>query len=72
VTVTLPDGTSYHQQVDGGNGHASARSTELHFGLGEVAATATLRLDIEWNSVDGPQRTVRHVTPGRWAVVLGG
>lgn len=72
VTVTLPDGTSYHQQVDGGNGHASARSTELHFGLGEVAATAALRLDIEWNSVDGPQRTVVHVTPGRWAVVLGG
>lgn len=35
--VVAPDGSIQVSQVDGGNGHSGVRSSDLHFGLGELA-----------------------------------
>jgi hypothetical protein len=72
VTITLPDGRRYTAQVDGGNGHASVRSPVLHFGLGDVADQARIRVVVDWRSTDGTQRSQNfEVSPGRWSVLLG-
>lgn len=69
--VTLPDGRVLTAQVDGGNGHASVRSPELHFGLGDLDPHQVLHVDISWISVDGPKTLSLSLTPGRWSVLAG-
>ncbi|WP_143466852.1 CRTAC1 family protein [Lentzea kentuckyensis] len=69
ATVVLTDGRRLTAQVDGGNGHASVRSAELHFGLG----TATpVSVELSWRDAKG---AVRHhtsaVTTGRHTILLG-
>ncbi|REF98889.1 FG-GAP repeat protein [Asanoa ferruginea] len=72
ATVTLPSGDRYTAQVDGGNGHASARSTDLHFGLGELPAGTPIAVRVDWRSTDGTQQSRDYtVTAGRWSIVLG-
>ncbi|MGP4024118.1 CRTAC1 family protein [Actinomadura sp. 3N407] len=73
ATVRLPDGRRLTAQVDGGNGHASARSVELHFGLGELPPGTSLPVRVDWRDRAG---RVRHtdltLTPGRWSARLAG
>jgi enediyne biosynthesis protein E4 len=72
VQVIRPDGRRVEEQVDGGNGHASVRSPELFFGLGNLSRTAPLAVRIAWRDRDGVRRrTALRLTPGRWSVVLG-
>ncbi|WP_439658229.1 CRTAC1 family protein [Lentzea sp. HUAS TT2] len=69
ATIVLSDGRRLSAQVDGGNGHASVRSTELHFGLGDATPTS---VELTWRDTGG---TVRHrtsaVTTGRHTILLG-
>jgi hypothetical protein len=71
VTVSLPDGKKLVGQVDGGNGHSGVRAPELHFGLGDVSADATLEVTIQWRDRDGAlQQVKRSLTPGWQTVIL--
>jgi enediyne biosynthesis protein E4 len=71
ATVYLPDGQRLIAQVDGGNGHSGKRSSDLHFGLGQVSQELPLRVDLSWRASGG---TVRHeqleLSPGSYTVVL--
>ncbi|HEV2851245.1 MAG TPA: CRTAC1 family protein [Thermoanaerobaculia bacterium] len=72
AVVTLPDGRRLVGQADGGSGHSGKRSPEIHFGLGRVAATAPVRVDVRWRDGAGRVRTrTMTLTPGRHRVVLG-
>jgi len=71
VTMRGPDGAQQAAEVDAGNGHASVRSPELHFGLGPVAATRRVPVTVEWRDGDGAtHRTRLALRPGRWTIVL--
>jgi hypothetical protein len=72
ATVRLPDGSVRVGQVDGGNGHSGKRAPGLHWGLGNLPADATLRVELRWRGADGRTRTeTLHVGPGWHTVVLG-
>ena len=72
ATVYLPDGRRLVAQVDGGNGHSGKRSTDLHFGLGQLSPDSTLRVELRWRDSDGQvhQETL-HLLPGWYTVLLG-
>jgi len=70
VTVTLSNGRVLSRQVDGGNGHSGKRSSELHFGLGEVAGPVQVKID--WRDRFGHvQHKVLRVNAGWYTVLLG-
>jgi enediyne biosynthesis protein E4 len=72
ATVHLPDGRRLVAQVDGGNGHSGKRSPELHFGLGRLAASAQLPVDLAWRDGEGAvHRQTLSLSPGRHTVLLG-
>ena len=72
ATVVLPDGRRMVAQVDGGNGHSGARSPQLHFGLGELAADAELVVDLAWRDREGGVETRRvTLSPGWHTITLG-
>ena len=72
ATVYLPDGRRLVAQVDGGNGHSGKRSTDLHFGLGQLSPNSTLRVELRWRNPDGQvhQETFQ-LSPGWYTVLLG-
>ena len=72
ATVYLPDGRRLVAQVDGGNGHSGKRSTDLHFGLGQLSPNSMLRVELRWRDPDGQvhQETLR-LSPGWYTVLLG-
>ncbi|MGH3927154.1 MAG: ASPIC/UnbV domain-containing protein, partial [Pseudonocardiaceae bacterium] len=71
AVVTLPDGTRLLGQVDGGWGHTGKRSTELHFGLGDVAPEVPLSVTLSWRDLQGaPHARTIQVTPGRHDLTL--
>jgi enediyne biosynthesis protein E4 len=70
--VSLPDGRRLTAQVDGGNGHSGKRSSELHFGLGDLSAASPLEVELHWRGADGSAMSDSLVlTPGRHTIVLG-
>jgi hypothetical protein len=72
ATAHLPDGRRMIGLVDGGNGHAGRRAPELHFGLGKVAATDKVKLDLRWRDGAGRRRTESfELTPGYHTILLG-
>lgn len=72
VTVYLPDGRRLVAQVDGGNGHSGKRSTDLHFGLGQLSPDTKLRVDLRWRDPDGQiQHETLPLSPGWYTVLLG-
>ena len=72
ATVHLPDGRQLINMVDGGNGQAGARSSDLHFGLGDLADDALLDVDLHWRDRNGSvQQTQIQLNPGWHTVVLG-
>jgi hypothetical protein len=71
ATLHLPDGRLMLQQVDSGNGHSGKRSPELHFGLGQLPASATVAVDLSWRDVNGTtHRQTLHLTPGLHTILL--
>ncbi len=70
--VHLPDGRVMVAQVDGGTGHSGKKSPEIHFGLGEIDKSATVRVDVRWRGSDGQIRDYTTELPPGWhTVVLG-
>jgi hypothetical protein len=71
VVLTLPDGRTLTQQVDGGNGHASARSPRLHFGVGDLD-DQVVTADVTWRGRDGQvHNRSLELHAGRFALTLG-
>jgi hypothetical protein len=72
VTVHLPDGRRLVSQVDGGSGHSGKRAPDIHLGLGQVAASTLLNVDVRWRGADGKLRSqTLQLTPGWHTVWLG-
>lgn len=68
--VTLPGGRRLTGQVDGGNGHASVRAPQLHFGLGSVTRQP-LPVRISWRTTRGEVRREQlSLSPGWHTIVL--
>ena len=68
--VQLPDGRQLIGLVDGGNGQAGERSSDLHFGLGHLDPSTQLPVELHWRDGDGHvnQKTIQ-LTPG-WHTLL--
>ena len=70
--VTLPDGRKFVAQVDGGSGHASGRSREIHIGLGKLDPAIKLNVQLTWRDITGQfQQTKLQLAPGWHTVLLG-
>jgi len=71
ATLKLPGGRILMQQVDGGNGDDSFRSTHLYFGLGSLPANYPLRVQLTWRDRAGhPHSESIPVTAGRSSILL--
>lgn len=70
VTVRMPDGTTRLGQVDGGNGHTGARSSDVHLGLGKTATDVALPVSIAWRNEKGLHKVGFEARPGWHTVVL--
>ncbi|WP_420893316.1 ASPIC/UnbV domain-containing protein [Rathayibacter iranicus] len=58
------------QQIDGGNGHASVRAPQAHFGQGD--ADGDTEVTLSWRDRDGSRQTgTITLPPGSWTLVLG-
>jgi hypothetical protein len=68
VTVTTPAGAQI-SQVDGGSGHDSYRSFDVHFGLGKYMGPATVNL--RWHDASGAlhEQTMK-LMPGTHSIML--
>ncbi len=68
----LPDGQQRVSMVDGGNGQAGARSSDIHFGLGQIDPDTPLSVELHWRDTAGHinQKTVE-LTPGWHTILLG-
>ncbi|HEX6289030.1 MAG TPA: CRTAC1 family protein [Herpetosiphonaceae bacterium] len=72
ATVHLPDGRTLVAQVDGGNGHSGKRSSDLHFGLGDVPSTTPLQVNLQWRDTSGTiHRETTYLTAGWHTIQLG-
>lgn len=72
ATVHLPDGRKLVAQIDGGNGHAGKRSSDIHFGLGDVPRTTPLQVDLQWRDSSGTiHRETTQLTAGWHTIQLG-
>jgi hypothetical protein len=70
--VAAPDGSSQLAQVDGGNGHSGVRSSELHFGLGELVEGAQVPVELRWRDRQGSVHQAGLRLPAGWhSVELG-
>jgi hypothetical protein len=70
--VLLPDGRRLTAQVDGGNGMSGKRAPQLHFGLGDLAASQALQVKVRWRDARGQvQMRTLMLKPGWHTVVLG-
>jgi hypothetical protein len=70
--VVLPDGSKLVAQVDGGSGHSGRRSPDIHLGLGQLPAGATVAVELKWRDIQGEvQKTVLRLSPGWHTVLLG-
>ncbi len=68
--VRLPNGQQLIGMIDGGNGQAGARSSDLHFGLGQINSEAQVGVDLQWRDTNGQvnQKSIQ-LTPG-WHTIL--
>lgn len=70
--VKLANGRQLIGQVDGGNGHSGKRSQDLHFGLGQIADSDPLTVELRWRDTSGQ---VHHqnieLKPGWHSLELG-
>jgi hypothetical protein len=70
--LVLPDGRKLVAQIDGGSGHASSRSREIHLGLGQLPPEAQLAVQLDWRDIKGEvQHATLKLAPGWHTVLLG-
>jgi hypothetical protein len=61
------------EQVDGGNGHSGKRSSDLQFGLGQLAGNQPVTVELRWRDAQGTlQRETIQLSPGGWYTILLG
>jgi hypothetical protein len=61
------------QQVDGGNGHSGKRSPDLQFGLGQLAKSELVTVELRWRDERGAlHRETVQLSPGGWYTILLG
>ena len=71
ATLHFPDGRRLVQQVDTSNGHSGKRSPELHFGLGQMPASANVAVDFSWRDVNGDvHHQTLNLSPGLHTIML--
>ncbi|RUT02786.1 RNA-binding protein [Dulcicalothrix desertica PCC 7102] len=70
ATVHLPDGRKLVAQVDGGNGHSGARSSEILFGLGDLNPNTQVPIDIQWRDSSGRVHESTRLLSSGWHTVL--
>ncbi|HEY6968106.1 MAG TPA: CRTAC1 family protein [Candidatus Angelobacter sp.] len=71
ATLHFPDGRRMVQQVDVSNGHSGKRSPELHFGLGQMPASASVTVDLSWRDVNGGvHHQTLNLSPGLHTIML--
>jgi len=51
--VETPDGNHQVRQVDGGNGHSGVRSSDVHFGLGDLVEGTQVPVELWWRDRTG-------------------
>jgi hypothetical protein len=70
--VHLPNGQQLIGMVDGGNGQSGKRSSDIHFGLGQLDSETRLSVELHWRDPDGyvNQQTLQ-LTPGWHTILLG-
>jgi enediyne biosynthesis protein E4 len=51
--VETPDGSHQVRQVDGGNGHSGVRSSDVHFGLGDLVEGTQVPVELWWRDRTG-------------------
>lgn len=72
ATVVGPNGWKQVAQVDGGNGHSGARSSELHFGLGSRTENSEVSVALQWRDQSGiPRQAELTLMPGWHNLELG-
>ena len=70
ATVHLPGGRVLVAQVDGGNGHSGKRSSDLHFGLGNLPSDSPVPVDLAWRDPGGQVRREHLSLEAGWHTVL--
>ena len=72
AVVHLADGRRLINFVDGGNGQAGARSSDIHFGLDDLAVDAAFDVELHWRDSQGEvHRQTVVLTPGWHTILLG-
>ncbi len=72
VSVELPGGRKFFGQVDGGSGHSGKRSSDLHFGLGQINPDTPLKVELAWRDGSGKvERRTVWIKPGWHSIELG-
>jgi enediyne biosynthesis protein E4 len=70
VTAVLPDGRKLSTQVDGGNGFAGHRDSNIHFGLGDYRGP--IKVSMRWRDQEGhPREAALDLNPGWNTITLG-
>ncbi len=70
VTALLPDGRKLTAQVDGGNGFAGHRDSNIHFGLGNYRGP--IKVSLRWRDQEGqPREATLDLNPGWYTIALG-
>jgi hypothetical protein len=70
--VYLPNGQQRVGLVDGGNGQAGVRSSDLHFGLGQLAPDTPLSVELHWRDTNGQvQQETVELSPSWHTILLG-
>jgi len=73
VTVHHPNGRRMVAQVDGGSGHSGKRAPQVHFGLGRVDPSRSLKVDVRWRDEAGKIRQqIFQLQPGNHRLRLEG
>ncbi|MCR9057386.1 MAG: CRTAC1 family protein [Rhodobacteraceae bacterium] len=68
--VSLSDGTSIIGFSDVSNGHSGRRSSEIHFGLGEIDENASMDIWVMWGNSVGVQTINFKKATGRHRIIL--
>ncbi|HEX9923219.1 MAG TPA: CRTAC1 family protein [Anaerolineae bacterium] len=70
--VHLPNGQPLIGLVDGGNGQSGKRSSDIHFGLGDIDPEAQFPIELKWRDSDGSvNQQIIQLTPGWHTILLG-
>lgn len=72
VSVELPNGKKLISFVDGGNGHSGKRSSDVHFGLGNLPPGVRLPVEIRWRDAEGQIRSAKLEIEQGWNTIILG